>query len=240
MADIKSDNIKLNLGSPLVELFTIDATGLGAGTYHFTPMTSGGGKVVFNSVQYSPLPIETEGFEWEGDGKMPRPLIRVSNINLTFVAAVTSYYDLVGAKLTRRRTYAKYLDNGSSPNGNAQFPLDVFYIERKTRQNKQLIEWELKAAVDVENIMVPRRQAIDICNHRYRIYDSDTGDFDYSRATCPYTDTPSFDIEGNPVSKANDKCGRRLFDCQLRYTKDSDQLPFRGFPGIGQIGYPYR
>jgi lambda family phage minor tail protein L len=239
-AKIKSDVQKLNVGSALVELYTIDATNIGGGTYFFTPMTSGGGRVVFNGVEYAPLPVETEGFEWEGTGKMPRPLIRVSNVNLTFVAAITNFYDLVGAKFTRRKTYAKYLDYGTEPDSSAIFPQDIFEIERKTRQNKQLIEWELKSAVDVESTMIPRGQAIDICTHTYRVYDSDTNDFDFSNASCPYTDTPSFDGEGNSTSKANDNCARKLSDCQLRYPLLTDQLPFYGFPGVGSIGYPYR
>ena len=130
-AKIKADIQKLNVGSPFVELYSLDATKLGGETYYFTPMTSGGGLVTFNGVEYSPLPVETEGFEYDGTGKMPRPIIRVSNVNLTFVAVITTYNDLVGAKLTRRRTYAKYLDDGSEPDPNAQFPRDVFYIERK-------------------------------------------------------------------------------------------------------------
>lgn len=237
---IKSDIQQLNVGSEYVELYALDATSFGGGIYYFTPMTSGGGKVIFNGVEYSPLPVEVEGFEWDGTGKMPRPLIRVSNVNLTFVALITTYNDLVGAKLTRRRTYAKYLDLGSEPDPNAQFPKDIFYIERKTRHNKYQIEWELKAAVDLESVLIPKGQLLDLCSHRYRRYDDDLSTFDYSNATCPYTGANSFDAEGNASADADDVCGKKLFDCQLRFTGTTTELPFRGFPGVGKLGYPYR
>jgi lambda family phage minor tail protein L len=236
---IQEDIQKLNVGSAYVDMYTIDATEIGGSTYHFTPMTSGGQRVVFNGVEYSPLPVETEGFDWEGTGQMPRPILRISNINLTFVAAVTSFYDLVGAKLTRRRTFAKYLDASAEADPNAQFPADIFYIERKTRQNRYLIEFELKALVDIENTLIPKGQCISICSHRYRVWDADTGDWD-GEQTCPYLDTPSFDEEGVPTSRENDKCGKKLYDCLLRYPQTTDQLPFLGFPSIGTIGYPYR
>jgi len=238
-AKIKTDIQHLNVGSALIHLYTLDATSIeGGGTYHFCPMTDSGDAVLFNSVEYLPLPVETEGFMYDGTGAMPRPLIRVSNINLTFVAAVVSFNDLVGAKLTRRRTFAKYLDGASEANPSAQFPTDIFYIERKTRQNKYLIEWELKAAVDIENTLIPRRQVLGICSHRYRLYKTSTGTFDYTNASCPYTSTSYFDAEGVVTTKANDKCGKKLFDCQLRY--GTDQLPGRFFPGVGKLGTPWR
>lgn len=237
---IKTAMQKLNFGSALVDLFTIDLTPIGESTtYNFTPMVSGGNIVTFNGVNYFPLPVEFDGEQHPGDGQMPRPKIRVSNINKTFIAALNSYNDLVGCKLTRKRTFEKYLDDGISADANAQFPEDIYYIERKTRQNKYLIEWELKAAVDIEGVFIPRGQCLDLCDHRYRVWDSDSNSFDYTDATCPYTSNDSFDEEGNATSRPNDKCAKKIYDCILRYGTYRD-LPFRGFPGVGKIGIPYR
>lgn len=235
---IKNDIQRLNVGSPLIELFTLDATDIGGSTYYFTPGTIDGSRVTFNSVEYTPLPVEVEGFEWNGEGKLPRPTIRVSNITLVFLAAIATYNDLVGAKLTRIRTYKKYLDGESEADPNAQFPQDIFYIERKLRQNKFMVEWELISSVDLENILIPKGQVLDMCTHRYRTVEG--GSFDYTLATCPYTGTNYFDETGTVAASADDMCGKKLYDCKLRYDADSDQLPFRGFPGIGKLGYPYR
>ena len=239
-AKIKNDTQHLNIGSPYVDLYDIDASSFittGTNTFHITPMTSAGNKILFNGVTYEPMPIEAEGFEHEGDGRMARPLVRLSNINLTFVSLIVTYNDLVGAKVTRRRTFQKYLDSGIEPDSNAQFPADIFYIERKTRHNKELIEWELKSAVDIEGLLIPKGQALDICSHRYRIWDGVSA-FDYTNATCPYTDAVYFDEEGNSSTAANDKCAKKLFDCKLRF--GTDQLPMRAFPGVGGLGAPYR
>ena len=236
---IKEDIQVLNVGSGLVDLYDIDLSAFDPGnTVHITPMTSAGTKITFGGVVYDPLPIEAEGFAYPGNGQMPRPTIKVSNINLTFTSLVDQLNDLIGAKVTRRRTYAKYLDGAPEADSSAQFPSEVYFIERKVRQNKFLIEWELKASVDVENVLIPKGQVLDICQHRYRIYDTDTSDFDYSNATCPYVGTDYFDDEGNVTTKALDKCGKKLFDCKLRFV--DEQLPMRAFPGVGSLGFPYR
>jgi len=224
----------------LVALYELDATIVGGSIYHFCEYATTSGSVIeFGGVSYSPLPVELTDYEIPGDGTMPRPHLKVANVNLTFAGAVSAYGDLVGSKLTRRRTFAKYLDNGSDPDPTAQFPADIFYLEQKLNHNKQYIEWELLAAFDLEGIYIPRRQVLrETCTHRYRIYVD--GDFDYTDATCPYTGSNYFKADGTATTAANDKCGRRLRDCRLRYPNDSDVLPTRAFPGAGKISYPYR
>lgn len=236
---IKSDIQTLNVDSPKIDLFILDATSLGGTTYYFTPMTDGQGEsVVFNGITYQPLPVEFKGMENRGDGRLPRPKMRVANVSLTFIGLVNSYQDALGAKVTRIRTFKKYLDGETEADTSAQFPVDVFYIEHKTIQNKYLIEWELVSPIDIGHKMLPRGQAIPYCQHRYRVYRS--GAFDYSLATCPYTGTNYFDQTGASTTIDEDMCGKKLSDCELRYPNDDDQLPMKGFPGIGQVGRAYR
>lgn len=230
---IKEDIQKLNVGSALIELYKLDLTPVGGSIYYFTKGPLNGATIEFNGVPYPPIPIETEGFEYPGNGKMPRPTIRFSNVLLSFLSTVITYKDMVGAVLTRRRTFKKYLDGEASADPYAQFPADIYYVERKIKQNKYLIELQLICALDLENLFIPKRQCLDICTHRYSTTES--------WATCPYDGSEGyFDDEGNSTTLANDKCGKKLFDCRLRYPNPNDKLPFKGFPGIGQIGSSYR
>ena len=230
---IKEDTLKLNVGSPLVELYKLDLTPIGGSTYYFSKGPIDGEIIYFNSVPYPPIPVETEGFEYPGNGKMPRPILRLSNILMTFLSTVIDYNDMVGAILTRRRTFRKYLDGETNADPYAQFPTDVFYVECKKRQNKHLIEWELICALDLENLLVPKRQCLNVCSHRYSTTEA--------WATCPYDGSNGyFDDEGEVTDLAGDMCGKKLFDCKLRYDGDNDKLPFRAFPGVGGIPGAYK
>ena len=235
---IKNDIQRLDVGSELVELYVLDAMVLGGDLYPFTPMTEGGQAVVFNGLTYYPLPVQFEGMEVTGDGRLPRPRMRVANVNLTFVGLVNAYNDAVGAKVTRIRTFRKYIDGHAEADANAQFPADVFFIEQKVLQTKTYIEWELVSPLDIGSLMLPRNQCIAYCQNRYRIWKD--GAFSYLRATCPYTGVGYFKEDGSPTVAGSDRCGKRLSDCELRYPLPTDQLPFKGFPGIGQVGGAYR
>ena len=240
--EIKKDIQELNQGSPFIELYSLDATVLGDTVYYFTPGVLGGSYIKFNGVSYNPMPVEASGFEYDGEGKMPRPKIQVANINLTFVATINAYDDLVGATVTRTRTFQKYLDGQSEADPTAQFPHDTFIIERKTKQNKFMIEWELKAAIDIETVLFPRGQVLEVCTRRYRSWDSDESIFVYPDVSivCPYTGSNYFNDEGDVTTEDLDKCGKKLIDCKLRYPLTTDVLPGYFCPGIGKIGYPYR
>jgi len=234
---IKTDIQSLSPGSELVDLYILDATSLGGSTYYFTPMTEGGSNVVFGGITYVQLPVEFTGLEIAGDGRLPRPKMRVANVMLTFVAFINAYQDGIGAKVTRMRTFKKYLDSQAGADSAAQFPKDVFYIEQKTLQNKHIIEWELISPIDIGDKKLPKNQVLPYCQHRYRIYD---GGLVYTYATCPYTGSNYYNSAGSATTIDKDVCGKKLSDCELRYPNDSDQLPFKGFPVVGQLSSAYR
>ena len=68
-------------------------------------------EVIWQGNRYSAFPIEAEGFEWSGQGSIPKPTLTVANITSLLSSVIGSYDDLVGSKVTRRRTFAKYLDS---------------------------------------------------------------------------------------------------------------------------------
>lgn len=217
----------------LVELFTIDATNLGGGIHRFTT-TPTETPLVWGGNSYPFYPVETSGWEWNGRGALPTPTLTVSRVNNVFHALTVTYNDLLGAVVTRHRTFRRYLDDGSSPDTSMYLPFDVYRIERKTQATKLAISWELSAYLDQEGQNIPRRQVLrDTCLHRYRKYNAVSGLFDYSKATCPYAGAACFDRQGNTTTDPNDSCGKRLSDCKLRFGENAE-LPTRKFPGVAR------
>ena len=130
--------------------------------------------IYFNNIEYIAAPIMAEGFEVNSRGTLPTPKLSLTvNQNGISLLAVLKYQlaqlgDLTGAKVTRIRTFAKYLDAARNfplhsrpdwlePDPNAYFPPDVFYIDRKSNENKFSIEFELASILDVEGIRLPGR-----------------------------------------------------------------------------------
>jgi lambda family phage minor tail protein L len=217
--------------SAIIELFEIDASVI-VGVPTLYRFHSGKnqliGDLVWQGNTYNAFPIEASGFEWNGKGQMPRPKVVVSNVLGTITALVLAYQDLIGCKFTRIRTLQKYLDVVNFITGNpdadptAEFPRDVYYIDRKSNETKDLVEFELAASLDLAGVALPRRQVVqNYCPWKYR------------GAECGYTGTNYFDTNDAPVaSLALDVCGKRLSSCRARFGQYGE-LPYGGFPAAG-------
>lgn len=217
----------------LVVLFDLDATHLGGSIYRFVQGHLESSVVTWRGNQYSPIDVVAEGFEKSTEGALPRPKLRISNVAKAMIGAVIQYDDLLGCRVTRWKTFRKYMDGQSSADPNAHYMPDIYAIERRTTQDKHAIEWELASIIDVEGQQLPRRQILrENCTHTYRYW---TGShWDYSLATCPYTASRYYDRNGNQVqSQADDRCGRKLSDCRLRFT-GKKALPTTAFPGVAR------
>ena len=235
---IKRDIQSLVINSPKVSLYTLDATALGGTIYNFTTETDGGVALVFNGVTYLPLPVSITGMEMSGEGRMPRPTMTVSNVTKTFLGLVAASKGAVGAKLTRTQTLAKYLDGASEADTSAMFAQDVFFIEQLKERSKSGIVWELVSPLDFGNQQIPKNQVIGYCQRRYRVYVD--GAMDYTNASCRYNRTNYFTRDGVPTTIENDVCGKKLSDCEMRFSVAGEEIPFYGCPGVGQIARAYR
>ena len=221
--------------SAIIELFELQLNTAIQGIntlYRFhagTNATGANGDIVWAGNAYMAFPIEADGFEYSGNGQLPRPKIRVSNI-LGTITAIILTTPIEGAKVTRVRTMARYLDavnfsGGVNPYGTpdptAEFPREVYYIDRKTAETRDVVEFELAAAFDLIGVRAPKRQCIsNICQWVYR------------SAECSYTGTSYFTENDVATTLANDVCGKRLSSCKARFGSTA-QLPFGSFPGVG-------
>jgi lambda family phage minor tail protein L len=186
------------------------------------------GNIVFAGDTYVRLPIEVTGFEFSSSGSLPRPTLTVSNLGgelsavLLDVNSFTPGNDLGGAIVTRIRTLKKYLDGEATADPFATGPQEIWYIDRKSAETRDAVQWELASKFDLAGIFLPKRQLIaNVCQWQYR------------SAECSYTGSNYFDINNNVVGTlAADRCGKRLSSCNLRFG-DTNPLPFGSFPGAG-------
>lgn len=148
-SNVQAEINTLRQQSGYIELFTLDASRFGGVVYHFTntPSSTGAG-IAFNGITYQPIPIEATGFDITSSGTLPKPHLIIGNVSKTLLSAVLSLGDLVGAKLTRIRTYEKFLDAGSSPNGSAYIGPEVWLVEQMTQRTASSIQWSLTTTID--------------------------------------------------------------------------------------------
>ena len=219
--------------SAIIELFELrlDATLHGSSDvyrFHAGANAAVTGDIVFNGQTYERLPIQAEGFEYTNAGTLPRPTLTVSNLGseitaiMLVVNATTAGNDLGGAEVRRIRTLKKYLDGESTADPNAQFPQEIWFVDRKANETRDFVSFELASKFDLAGQKIPRRQIVaNVCQWKYR------------SAECSYTGSSYFDVNGKSVSTlAEDVCGKRVASCKLRFGENGE-LPFGSFPGAG-------
>ncbi len=228
---VLEDIQKLDPGA-LVELFVLDATNIEGGALNrFHAGTNGiNGNIIWQGSTYAAMPIEVTGFDKSTSGQLPRPTMRVANVTGIIGAMARDFGDLLGAKVLRKRTFARYLDEDNFPgqvnptaNPDEHFPDDEFFIDQKTLENKVLIEFALAAKCDLSGVRVPLRVVTQMCGWRYR------------GEGCGYTGDPVADVEDEATTDPDeDRCGKRLSSCVLRFG-ENEVLPFGGFPAAGLL-----
>jgi len=232
MTSALSSEIQSLSPSAVIELFVLDASGIGGDVFRFHAGTNAlRGKLIWQAKEYLPFPVQVSGFEFSGTGQLPRPKIVVANLTGVMTTLLLELDDLLGAKFTRKRTLAKFLDGANFPSGSnptadptAEFADDIFFVDRKISENRDIVEFELASSFDLQGVKLPRRQIIqNICPWKYR------------GAECGYTGSSFFDANDIPVgSLAQDACGKRLSSCKARFGQNAE-LPFGGFPAAGLI-----
>ena len=162
----------------VIELYTLTLVSALHGSTDVTRFHSGVGmnsnaSIIWQGNTYDKFPIQAEGFEYSGRGSLPRPTITVSNILGTITAlmatvnATTPFNDLQGAKFVRIRTLSQFLDAANfpsnqnpfgTPDSTAELPQEIYFINRKIVENRDIVQFELVSALDLEGVRAPKRQ----------------------------------------------------------------------------------
>jgi phage-related protein len=107
----------------------------------------------------------------------------------TFMDVIDSLDDLVGGKVTRRRTFGKYLDGEPQADTTQEFPIDIYYLERKASENALSITWQLASILDLEGLQLPKRIITqNYCQWRYR------------SSECGYTGAPTLGADDKTIT----------------------------------------
>lgn len=205
----------------LIELFVLDTSVIGGSDilrfHNGTSATSS--PIVWQGNTYTPWAIEGSGWDKTTKGTLPRPRLRAANISGALFLLLETYDDLVGAKVVRKRTFARYLDGQPTADPGQHYEDETYFVERKTSAGQQAVEWELVNALDLMGMQLPARQILaDGCPWTYRGSD------------CGYVGTAYYNTSDKPVgSAALDVCGKRQSSCKLRFP-GNQVMPFGGFP----------
>ena len=130
--------------------------------------------IVWQGNTYSRMPVKADGFKYSGKGKLPRPTLTLSNLLGTITSIlqltnqITSLSDLAGAKVTRRRALSKDLDEVNFPSDvnpyksgsvdpSAELPREVYFIERKTVESRNIVQFELVSSFDLFGVSAPKK-----------------------------------------------------------------------------------
>ena len=247
---LNADYQKLEPGDG-VRLFEVDGTSFGAGevlrfhSYNLVhteaEITLAGGdenklpakSIWWQGEEYKAWPCQIEGIEASTSGSSAQPKLSVANLDSSITALCLAYDDLLQAKVTIHDTLAQYLDAKNFAGGNTtadptQEKIKVFYIDSKSGEDNETVEFTLSSPMDLQGLMIPTRQLHSLCTwcirNKYR-----TGD------GCDHAGTRYFDKNNNPVSDPSlDECNGTLTACELRFGK-GNELSHGGFVGTSLI-----
>ena len=231
---INSDIQKLEPGER-VRLYELDCSAIGGTVerYHSYPI----GEIVFQGLSYFPWPIETQNIERTGEVQQPSPTLRVSNIGVdsstgeqvsgVITALCLALQDLVGAKLTIRETFAKYLDGEPEADPTQELPRSIWFIEQRIDEAPDWVSFELAGALTLDGLQLPSRQIqAGSCVWLYK--------GGYRGPYCQYTGNAYFTDQDIPTSDpARDKCGGRVESCQKRFAAQQGVQPIEAVINIG-------
>ena len=252
--------------SAIIELFELQLNTAQHGTndiyrFHAGANLNNNGQLVWAGNSYLRFPLEADGFEYSGNGQLPRPKIRVSNILGTITALLLTLPEgLEGAKVTRIRTLARYLDAVNfpgnvnplgTPDPTAEFPREIYFIDRKSSETRDVVEYELAASFDLAGVRSPKRQCVsNICQWVYKsvecgfvptnaasgtyIRRSFTGTYSQTGTTITVSSTSHGALAGDNIYLTRDRVSA------VTYTYDSTvdagiiiTLPSHGY-GVGE------
>ena len=140
--------------------------------FHAGSSLKDNGEIVWAGNSYQRFPVKAEGFAFQR-GMLPRPTLTVSNALGTITSILLSVNeasvgnDLTGATVTRIRTLARFLDAVNfpgdinpygTPDNTAEFPQEIYKVDRKSAENRDVVQFELAAVFDIAGIRAPQRQ----------------------------------------------------------------------------------
>ncbi|OYQ71615.1 phage minor tail protein L [Wohlfahrtiimonas chitiniclastica] len=218
-----------------VDLYDLDITRINdhGGSNHFyfcNELNEKNELVIWRGQKYMAIPIQIEGVEVKSDGPSNRPTLTIGNGAGYIAGILNQYRGLVGAKVTRYRVPAQFLDAINFINGNDHANpdecQDQSYIINAVQHNNKYASFTLAIPSETDGAIIPHRTIYaTVCPFRYR------GEM------CGYdgwaiADENDYAVQPHEIEK--DKCSKRLSGCMARFGVNG-QLPFGGFPMADKV-----
>jgi phage-related protein len=237
----------------IIELFHLQFTaavnGLDDNLYFHAGTNGIPTSIVFGGITYTAAPVEADGFEKTGKGILPRPTLRVANVNNAITSLMhraTNPIDPLMAKATRIKTMKKFIDavnffdqvytyqdgNTAVTQGNDTLILAAHGTGDETARFPDEVWYidrissENQQAVEFE--LASKLELTNVLLPGRTVVEH-----------CPYRYRgPDCGYEGGPVATeadvatsnaTEDRCGKKVTSCRLRFANTT--LPFGGFPG---------
>jgi lambda family phage minor tail protein L len=220
---ITSDLQSLSIDDALVELFELELSP-GVVVFMHSGVEEDLSNIKFHPVglpnnntealanEYIAMPIMLDGVEHSTDGAANRPSLTIANVTSIFRSILQEenffFEDLVGKKVTIRRTLAKYLVGGSSAATPFEFPRKSYYLDRVAGENAVSVVFELAVPYDVSGVQLPNRIVVGkFCSWLYQGAETiNRGGCTWSRnSTVRYNGTQYqayFTLDDNPLVSA--------------------------------------
>lgn len=215
----------------LIDLWEVDLRRMGGELLRFCNVQNEKNQdIVWKGQTYTSYPIQAEGFELSGNGTANRPKLSVSNVLGLVTGLAEQYNQLVGTVVTRRQTYAQFLDAANfqaarNPKADpTQEIVSKFVIEQLSSLNAETATFTLAAPTEADGAIIPARVMLaSVCVWQYR------GD------GCGYGGAPVADRFDMPTSDpTKDECSMTLQGCKARFGATA-VLPFGGFPSCDKV-----
>jgi len=101
--EFNKEILKINPAAT-ISLFKINLRNEGA--YYFHAGENGYNEpLIFKGREYTPIPIEMSGFEYAGDGRLPRPRMMLSNAGGVISSKLPYFDDFLNFKVSRTKTF---------------------------------------------------------------------------------------------------------------------------------------
>ena len=89
----------------VLEMFELDLGRFSGKIFRFHAGVVFKGDLIFNGNTFHALPVEVDQFEVKGDGTLPRPHLRIGNVDSVISNIMEGYDDFIGLKVKRIRTF---------------------------------------------------------------------------------------------------------------------------------------
>lgn len=204
---------KLNAGDSVVELLDITHT---ANSWNLSRTPADLGDIVLDGDTYFGRDFKLARFEITLGNPLPRPTLTIDNLDREFYSYIVLNDFLKGATVRFREIYAKNLDGGSSADSSQTFTDLTYEIFQVKILHRERVEFECSTPPDSEQTMFGRPVYRNLCQRKYRVPTSTTGQF--TQGNCPYTGSSYFTKGNNSTTDWRlDSCSGTYGACNLRF-----------------------